>query len=276
MPKRQCEETSYTAAMTSTIRSAADIPPRGKEAQPVTEISAGAFDASSTMHVATSTLLKNGLHETFYSHVRQIERVDDDGRKLGKGSQRTVDIMNKRETHPDMQPPPVEFIRTVRRTPQDVMPPPNVAQQVSCTHLGPLSTSQTDYKPPSTLLPQIIDQKMATQRRVLSETGSAHDLFYGTPKARSDVVPGFMGHCPQAPSNIQAIKGDGVEILRPHAKCAVNLATSVGCNLGRNANEPRPRSPSSRASTMAGFYLEQAAGASKLELSLNRREHRVR
>ena len=276
LPKRQCEETSYTAAMNSTVRSAADVPARGKEPHPKSDVSARAFDASSTMHVATSALLKNGLQEQFFSHVRQIERIDDDGRKLGKGSQRTVDIMIKRETHEDMQPPPVEFIRTVRRSPQDVLPVPNPAQQVICTHLGPQSTSQYDFKAPASILPRIIDQKMETQRRVLSETGSAHDLFFGTPKARADVPPGYMGHCPQAASNIHSIKGDGVEILRPHAKCAVNLATSAGCNLGRNANEPRPRSPASRASTMAGYYLEQAASASKLELSLNRREHRIR
>jgi hypothetical protein len=273
MPKRQCDETSYTAAMTSTIRSASDVPPRGKEVTATSSVTAGAFDAASTMHSATSAQLRNGLQEHFYSDVRQIERRDDDCRTLGKGSQRTVDIMLKRETDPTMQPPPQEFLRTVRRTPADVLPPVSVAQMVQCTHLGKPSTHQIDFQAPAVRLPGSLDTTFTTQSKIVSGTGSAHDLFYGTPKARGEVIPGYMGHCPAAPCNISAIKGETNEIQRPHAKCSVNLASSSGSNTGKEARE---RSPECRASTMAGFYLEQAVGATKKELSLNRREHRVR
>lgn len=273
MPKRQCEETSYTAAMTSTIHSGADVPPRGKEITATSLVQAGAFDGASTMHSATSQQLRNGLQEHFYSDVRQRERQDDDCRTLGKGSQRTVDIMLKRETDPTMQPPALDFIRTVRRTPADVLPPISIAQMVQCTHLGKPSTQQIDYQPPAARIPGALDTTFTTQSKALSDNGSAHDLFYGTPKARPEVIPGYMGHCPTAPCNMAALKGEATEIQRPHAKCSVNLASSSGSNTGK---EIRGKSPECRASTMTGFYLEQARGATKTEYALNRREHRVR
>ena len=273
MPTRHVEPTSYTAAMSSTVRSGADVPPRGKVITATSLVQPGAFDGASTMHTATSDVLRHGLQEHFFSDVRQQERMDDDCRTLGKGSQRTTDIMRKREADPTMQPPPMAFIPTVRRTPADVKPPVSMAQLVQCTHLGQPSTNQIDFQPPAQRISATIDKTFTTQSKAISDNSSAHDMFYGTPKARPEVIPGYMGHCPAATKNIAAIKGEAIEIQRPHAKCSVNLASSSGSNTGKEVSS---KSPACLATTMAGFYLQQAAAGTKTEYGLNRREHRER
>lgn len=274
-PKRHFGETSYSAGTKSVVASAADVPKRGKDIHSTSDAVPSAFDAASTQHVAMSNQLANGLHENFFSTVRQLERKDDDVRKTGKGSQRTTDIMNKREGHEDMQPPTTEFIRCTRRSPADLLPAPNTAGNVTCQHIGGQSTNHTDYLNPLTIFPPVLCQANETQRRVLSETGTEADLFSGTAKGRADVLPGFMGHCPSNPKNKASIKGEVDEILRPYSKCSVNLATS-SANTNAMGTAKRTKSPECRAVTVSGFFLEQALSSSAAERSLNRRVKGVR
>lgn len=275
-PKRHFGETSYSAGTKSVVSSAADVPSRGKDIHSTSSAVPSGFDAASTQHVAMSHQLANGLQENFFSTVRQLERKDDDVRKTGKGSQRTTDIMIKRETHEGMQPPKTEFIRCPRRSPADVLPTAsNAAANVTCQHIGGQSTNHTDYLNPLSIFPPVLSQANETQRRVLSETGTEADLFNGTAKGRADVLPGFMGHCPSHPKNKASIKGEVSEILRPYSKCSVNLATS-SANTNAMGTTKREKSPECRGTTVSGFFLEQALSASTDERSLNRRVKGVR
>ena len=235
LPKRHVGYTTYTEQSTDYVKSAADVPPRAKE--PISESDKQAlpkFVAKTEKQIATHTA--NGQVPDYFSRVRKIEKEDDDARRNvtvaptrsgAAHNLRTVDISRKRENDESLRPPKEEFVRVQKRTPNG-LPPPAPCEQVKLTALPPHTSHELEFADPrprmDTLLKTAATEQMSkTATKLMTLTASTRDMFEGTAKARSDVIPGYMGHVPAAKSNTQKVKADA-EVLRQFSKCSVRLS----------------------------------------------------
>ncbi|CUG87690.1 Hypothetical protein, putative [Bodo saltans] len=223
---------------------------------------------------------------TFYSTVRKEEQPHESS----KGGQ--LQILAKRQTAPEYQPPqqdwsPLLETMSSRRSAagsgwagaKSTDSSVRLVNGVVVHHEDdvknyrpPYRTAyQTEFRSTQTLLPVSLDGSFSTQRAALSFHSSSRDLFKGTPKSVPPrALPNFVGHVPHHERNLAQIKGDGVEILRPHSKCTVNLASSKGVDSGARGRS-EVRSAASLGSTVMGFYTQQAVNASATEKAMNRR-----
>lgn len=289
LPRRNNTDTTYTSAMISTVRSAADVPPRAGArgalggCDTASAASAAPFSPLSTQKATyTGGAPLDAVAEatSFYSRVRRLERIDAQQQlaATGRGSQRVVDVGVRRETDPAFHPPPtVHRSHSSQSSSSSQCSSPakrqgnaaeTTASDVRCTILVRPSTQQLEYRPPAHRIPADLPPFFATQRRAVTNAASGIDLLQGTAKASADVAPGFMGHVPAHPRNVARLLGDGGETLRPYSKCSINLASSKGV---QSAKRVCNRSPASIASTVMGFYSLEAVSAGREEKAVNQR-----
>lgn len=271
--KRGVGQTMYTASSNAFISSAADIPTRKKEPRLGGSSGGRTFVGLTTGQANADAYIGGGRDTSFYSRARQVEHHDDSKRHTldsiptrsgASHNQRTVDIMRKREENPELKPPKESFSIPPRR-PLNGEPPKTALEKVRFTYTVPNSSQQIDFQEPSGVLPAHLGQTMNVQRRALSETASSRDLFPGTAKSRADILPGYLAHVPSDESNIAKLKGDA-DILRLYTKAGASVSgTSSLAKLARMSG----RSADDKAKTAQGFYLQQAASATK-EKSLNK------
>ena len=271
--KRGVDQTVYSETSNAYVSSAADVPARRKE--PRLEVANGETKlfASTTGQTNTDSYVVGGRDTSFFSRARRAEQLDDSMRHTldtiptrsgASHNQRTVDIMRKREENAELKPPKETYSIPTRR-PLNGEPPRTALESVRFTYTVPDSSQQIDFKQPNTLIPTQLGQKMNVQRRALSETASARDMFPGTAKSRADILPGYLAHVPADESNMAKLHGE-TDVLRAYTKAGASVSgTSSLAKLARITG----RSPSDKVKTSQGFYLEQAASAGQ-EKGLNK------
>jgi hypothetical protein len=297
LQRRHPVESTYNASLRSAVRSAADVPPRAAEPKPSTAADSGSISflpiSSQRAEYNAGAAMVPTEQLGFYSAVRKQERLDESAfgssAKGTRGGQRTVDMLHKREMAAEFRPPRQDWsllLETMSRNHQsrsslsDALHKTTSSSSTSSTthnedsvrnYRPPYnSTYQTEFRSTQTLVPRSLDDSFRTQRAAVSNYSSSRGLFFGTPKSLPEVsLPNFMGHVPHHASNRAKMLGDGVEILRPYSKCTVNLASSKGVKSG--TGHIKERSEASIATTVMGFYTEQAVHASLEERSMNRR-----
>ena len=288
LPRRHVGHTTYSAATTNHIKSAQDIPPRvgpggtisgaslpggenstgpqcsvrviSPDAPPLFTSSLYQFDAATTHQATIGAGIAHDDKTHFYSNVRKLEKVDDDQRVALKGSQRTMDVMRKREAHPDCQPPQQITDFNVQRS--------NVKYSndngVECTHLSKKPTHRQEYVNTHGRIPDDLPYERHPHARAVTVASTGIDLCQGCAKSRGDVAPKYLGHTPGAMENFAKINGAN-DLLRQHTKCFVNVVSG---------HEPRPTGQERiRASdvTVQGKMLAQAVRAPQDERTINRR-----
>eukprot|EP00758_Cryptobia_borreli_P002290 Tbor_TRINITY_DN2920_c0_g1::TRINITY_DN2920_c0_g1_i1::g.1201::m.1201 len=259
--KKGMDSSTYSqASVGSYVQSATDIPKREKE--PGLGVT---MDLSERTKYSVKTAGLNstygaveiGCDPTFFSRIRRIEREDDAIRhgletiRTRSGAsqmQRTVDIMRKRETHPDFNPPKEKF-STIQRRSLNGVPHATALEKVRFTYEMPNSSHQNDFRIPMGYLPLELDQCNNVQRRIISETASGKAMFTGTPKSRADVLPGYMAHVPSNISNFRQIQGDA-DVLRAYSRS--------GISIGAPSTSKPQRPLKDRLLTIQGNALEQA------------------
>jgi hypothetical protein len=272
--KRGVDQTVYSESTKAFVSSAADIPIRMKEPRLGAQGSEGSkLFAVTTCQSNTDSYVQGGRDPSFFSRARRAEQVDDSMRHTldtiptrsgASHNQRTVDIMRKREECAELKPPKETFMIPPRR-PLNGEPPKTALESVRFTYTVPDSSQQLDFKQPSSIIPSHLGQKMNIQRRALSETASARDMFPGTAKSRADILPGYLAHVPADESNIAKLHGE-TDVLRAYTKAGASVSGSSSlAKLARISG----RSASDKIKTSQGFYLEQAASAGN-EKSLNK------
>lgn len=307
LQRRHPIESTYSASLRSAVQSAADVPVRAG-GDPIPAGTSHEGESFRLLPISSQRAEYNAgapfVPEdqlSFYSRVRKQERLDETAygaaasRSVARGSQRTVEMLNKRQTAPEFRPPQQDWsVLLASMAKQHRVNPhysPNTSSRGSINgeetttlshnedsvrnYRPPYASAyQTEFRAPQAILPRNgLDDSFRTQRCALSTFSSSRDLFRGTPKSYPEgVLPNFMGHVPHHSRNREKILGDGVEILRPHGKCTVNLASSSGADSGgvRSAS-PKERSEASMSATMMGFYTQQAIHASEAERRVNYR-----
>jgi hypothetical protein len=291
LPHRHPIESTYNSSLRSTVQSSVDCPPRAK----VVEGGDPSSHCPPFMGVSNQRATFNaGLAEVppeqlqFFSQVRKQEQLDWDAAHVAKkvrGSQLSVTTLEKREKAPEFLPPALNFsgLSGTRRAPSNPnrVAPPSAAtsfdgfvlpmDDVRCTILVPQSTQFTEYVRPANCIPSELPSSYHVQRSVLSQCSSGNDMFLGTAKSHTGVVPLYVGHVPVNQRNRDKILGDA-DVLRPFCKSTVNLASSKGANSGVAT---LIRGDASIASTVMGFYSLQAVQSSAEEKGMNRRDPRA-
>jgi hypothetical protein len=280
LPKRHVGTTSYAEASCAYIRCSADAPPRAHEQKPLIESLAPKFTAKTCQQVCQEAVAAPPP-ANFFSKVRQVEKCDDDNRggvtiaptRSGAAHNlRNVDIMRKREQDANLAPPKTEFKFVPKRS-KNGIPPPTAAESVHFTHLSPLSSNQAEYQSPSALRSLTEDRAKSSVQRALTECASTKEMFAGTPKARSDLPPGYMGHVPAHRRNLSLLHGDADD-LRMYTKNSINVSHPSAGQASKQSLFAG-RSKAARMQTVMGFTLEEAA-EDKTERAMNTFEHNIK
>ncbi|CAJ1011552.1 hypothetical protein Q4I28_006865 [Leishmania naiffi] len=251
----------------------------------------------STSHAATRNLQAEQTLD-FFASARKIEREDDDRRGGLVGcTQRSLDIRTKRAEDARLRPPAPVFRSIEARA-----TPPAVAQEkfgvksnyidlVECTHLKPETEEQIGYDDaPLMRLPgETLSQDLKVQSKAITQMGTSHELFRGTPKYLADTSVSYMGHVPIADRNVSCIH-HGDDARRLFAKSTMTMAVHgrgvdiavIGSNLvtrhrgGKNAKAPRalpPKTPDIINRTVEGRMLQQTLyGTLERERQMNIRD----
>jgi hypothetical protein len=233
------------SSITSTIRSARDVPERGHmwKAPGDGELqNIPMAHCKTVQQTAADGYVRNQDHE-FLSRVRKMEKDDDDERAAQvkgqaradeKTNLRSAAVVHKRETDIRFAPPPMEFLQVKRAVPNAVRA--NASDSVKFTHVTLPSHYSLEFQEPNARLAEckqnhddrLADMGLLANELALGSVSGCVDLQSGSAKDFDHIVStGYGGHAPSHARNIAKVNGPEKEVLRTYSKSPLGLSDAA-------------------------------------------------
>jgi len=310
LQRRHPVETTYNASLRSAVRSAGDIPPRGRpfDGFPVDGAHPPPLPPS-THHEefaagVASSLTPEGLG--YYSRVRREEQADlnrlrDTTSMLTRNTKRsatqhTIEVLRQRELNPSLHPPPLDF--TAYNRSRAAQFAPTLSSTSSTTGSGTTTSSCTQTSVDSTTMLAQLDRvrnfPRGSSTTYQTEFLKPHalipseipDAFATQRSVLSDYASGgdmFLGTAKSLPSvalpfymgHVPQHERNRSKILGDNDILRQHSKCTVNLASSKGVSSQSTirgdRSDAFIAATMMGFYTLQAARATAEEKAVNRR-----